>query len=89
MLTCETLEQALHRAGVKAGNKGFEAAVAAIEMVSIARKLGDPAEHPGSGSYAAREVTESLQAEGFLSGPGTAATPQAAMADAMVQEAGM
>ncbi len=39
VLTCETLEQALHRAGVKAGNKGFEAAVATIEMVSIHRKL--------------------------------------------------
>ncbi len=39
VLTCETLEQALHRAGVKAGNKGFEAAAAAIEMVSLRRKL--------------------------------------------------
>jgi len=39
VLTCETLEQALDRAGVKAGNKGFEAATAAIEMVSINRKL--------------------------------------------------
>jgi 6,7-dimethyl-8-ribityllumazine synthase len=39
VLTCETLEQALDRAGVKAGNKGFEAAVAAIEMVSIKKKL--------------------------------------------------
>jgi 6,7-dimethyl-8-ribityllumazine synthase len=39
VLTCETLEQALDRAGVKAGNKGFEAAVAAIEMISIQRKL--------------------------------------------------
>jgi 6,7-dimethyl-8-ribityllumazine synthase len=42
VLTCETLEQALNRAGVKAGNKGFEAAVAAIEMVSLRRKLTDP-----------------------------------------------
>jgi len=39
VLTCETLEQALDRAGVKAGNKGFEAAIAAIEMVSIGKKL--------------------------------------------------
>jgi len=39
VLTCENLEQALHRAGVKAGNKGFEAAIAAIEMVSLRRKL--------------------------------------------------
>jgi 6,7-dimethyl-8-ribityllumazine synthase len=39
VLTCETLEQALNRAGIKAGNKGFEAAVAAIEMVSLHSKL--------------------------------------------------
>jgi 6,7-dimethyl-8-ribityllumazine synthase len=45
VLTCETLEQALNRAGIKAGNKGFEAAIAAIEMVSLTRKLkqGGPA----------------------------------------------
>jgi len=45
VLTCETLEQALDRAGIKAGNKGFEAAIAAIEMVSLNRKLtqGGPA----------------------------------------------
>jgi 6,7-dimethyl-8-ribityllumazine synthase len=39
VLTCETLEQALDRAGLKAGNKGFEAAIAAIEMSSIQSKL--------------------------------------------------
>ena len=39
VLTCETLEQALDRAGLKAGNKGFEAAIAAIEMASIKRKI--------------------------------------------------
>jgi 6,7-dimethyl-8-ribityllumazine synthase len=39
VLTCETLEQALNRAGVKAGNKGFEAAVATIEMVDVYRKI--------------------------------------------------
>jgi 6,7-dimethyl-8-ribityllumazine synthase len=39
VLTCETVEQALDRAGLKAGNKGFEAAVAAIEMVSLHRKI--------------------------------------------------
>jgi 6,7-dimethyl-8-ribityllumazine synthase len=41
VLTCETLEQALNRAGIKAGNKGFEAALAAIEMVSVRRKLAE------------------------------------------------
>ena len=39
VLTCETLEQALDRAGLKAGNKGFEAASAAIEMVNLLRKV--------------------------------------------------
>lgn len=39
VLTCETMEQALDRAGGKAGNKGFEAAVAAIEMVNVMKAL--------------------------------------------------
>jgi 6,7-dimethyl-8-ribityllumazine synthase len=39
VLTCETLEQALDRAGLKSGNKGFEAAAAAIEMASLHRKI--------------------------------------------------
>jgi 6,7-dimethyl-8-ribityllumazine synthase len=39
VLTCETLEQALNRAGIKAGNKGFEAAVATIEMVDVHRRI--------------------------------------------------
>ncbi len=39
VLTCETLEQALDRAGLKAGNKGFEAGLAAVEMASLGAKL--------------------------------------------------
>ena len=35
VLTCDTLEQALERAGVKAGNKGWEAMLAAIEMANL------------------------------------------------------
>jgi 6,7-dimethyl-8-ribityllumazine synthase len=35
VLSCETLEQAIDRAGLKLGNKGFEAALAAVEMVSL------------------------------------------------------
>jgi 6,7-dimethyl-8-ribityllumazine synthase len=35
VLTCETMEQALDRAGGKSGNKGFDAAVTAIEMVNV------------------------------------------------------
>ncbi len=39
ILTCDTLEQAINRAGAKAGNKGFEAALAAIELVNLLGKL--------------------------------------------------
>ena len=39
VLTCDTLEQALQRAGAKVGNKGFEAAVTAVEMVNLLAKL--------------------------------------------------
>jgi 6,7-dimethyl-8-ribityllumazine synthase len=35
LLTCDTLEQAIDRAGLKAGNKGCEAAGAAIEMANL------------------------------------------------------
>jgi len=35
VLTCDTLEQAIDRAGLKMGNKGFESALAAVEMVSL------------------------------------------------------
>ncbi len=89
VLTCETLEQALDRAGVKAGNKGFEAAMAAIEMVSIAKKLGVADGHAGGGVFAARAVTDALLAEGALTQPGVAATPAAAVADALVEDAGL
>jgi 6,7-dimethyl-8-ribityllumazine synthase len=37
VLTCETLEQAIDRAGLKMGNKGFEAALAAVEMANLQR----------------------------------------------------
>src|SRR5438105_5498985 len=39
ILTCDTLEQAINRAGAKGGNKGFEAALTAIEMVNLLRQL--------------------------------------------------
>ena len=43
VLTCETLEQAIDRAGLKMGNKGFEAALAAVEMASLKRAIsGQP-----------------------------------------------
>jgi 6,7-dimethyl-8-ribityllumazine synthase len=39
VLTCDTVEQAVNRAGVKSGNKGFEAAVTAMEMAGLLRLL--------------------------------------------------
>jgi 6,7-dimethyl-8-ribityllumazine synthase len=39
VLTCDTPEQAIDRAGGKAGNKGFEAALTAIEMVNLLKQL--------------------------------------------------
>jgi 6,7-dimethyl-8-ribityllumazine synthase len=41
VLTTDTIEQAIERAGTKAGNKGWDAAVGAIEMVALARALDD------------------------------------------------
>jgi 6,7-dimethyl-8-ribityllumazine synthase len=40
VLTTDTIEQAIERAGTKAGNKGYDAAVAAIETVNVLRELG-------------------------------------------------
>ncbi len=39
VLTCENLEQAIDRAGLKMGNKGFEAALAAVEMANLTKAL--------------------------------------------------
>lgn len=41
VLTCDTLEQAIDRAGLKSGNKGFEAALAAIEMATLKRAISN------------------------------------------------
>ncbi len=40
VLTCENLEQAIDRAGLKMGNKGFEAALAAVEMANLKAVVG-------------------------------------------------
>ena len=39
VLTCDTLEQAIDRAGLKGGNKGYEAGLGAVEMGHLSRKL--------------------------------------------------
>ena len=42
VLTCDTLEQAIDRAGLKMGNKGFEAAMAAVEMANLKKVVRHP-----------------------------------------------
>ncbi len=55
VLTCETLEQAIDRAGLKMGNKGFEAAMAAVEMASLKNAIsGQPV---ATGKAAGRNVS--------------------------------
>jgi 6,7-dimethyl-8-ribityllumazine synthase len=49
VLTCDTLEQAIDRAGLKGGNKGFEAGLGAIEMGHLSRKLRGTAAQANSG----------------------------------------
>jgi len=49
VLTCDTLEQAIDRAGLKMGNKGFEAALAAVEMANLKKAV------VGRSSLAARK----------------------------------
>ena len=41
VLTADTIEQTIERAGSKGGNKGFDAAMALVEMVNLFRQLGD------------------------------------------------
>jgi 6,7-dimethyl-8-ribityllumazine synthase len=55
VLTCDTLEQAIDRAGLKGGNKGFEAGLAAMEMAQLSRKLA------GGNSSAAQPKSSSTR----------------------------
>jgi 6,7-dimethyl-8-ribityllumazine synthase len=50
VLTCDTLEQAINRAGLKGGNKGYESGLAAIEMARLSRKLAKNSTRPASRS---------------------------------------
>src|SRR3954469_12660510 len=45
VLTCDTLEQAIDRAGLKSGNKGYEAALTAVEMASLRKAIHAKAGH--------------------------------------------
>jgi len=51
VLTCDTLEQAIDRAGLKGGNKGHEAGVAAVEMANLSKRL-----RPGKSSRAGQNA---------------------------------
>jgi 6,7-dimethyl-8-ribityllumazine synthase len=53
VLTCDTLEQAIDRAGLKSGNKGYDAGIAAIEMANLSKKLR-AAKVPGAAKPTAR-----------------------------------
>ncbi|NOT46171.1 MAG: 6,7-dimethyl-8-ribityllumazine synthase [Acidobacteria bacterium] len=47
VVTANTLEQAINRCGVKAGNKGYEAAMAAVEIVNLYSQLGSEKQEQG------------------------------------------
>ncbi len=47
IITADTLEQAIERAGTKSGNKGFDAAMSAIEMADLFRKINGPVKKNG------------------------------------------
>lgn len=49
VLTCDTLEQAIDRAGLKSGNKGYEAGLAAVEMAQLVRKIAGKSAAASSG----------------------------------------
>jgi 6,7-dimethyl-8-ribityllumazine synthase len=49
VLTCDTLEQAIDRAGLKSGNKGYEAGLAAVEMAQLVRKIAGKSGAASSG----------------------------------------
>src|SRR6202162_1349712 len=53
VLTCDTLEQAIDRAGLKSGNKGYDAGLAAVEMANLTRPL-TPADATRSGKSSPR-----------------------------------
>jgi 6,7-dimethyl-8-ribityllumazine synthase len=69
VLTCDTLEQAIDRAGLKMGNKGFEAALAAVEMANLKEAI--------SSQPSAVNRTTSVRSEAATGGIGKSAPPTA------------
>lgn len=62
VLTTDTIEQAVERAGTKAGNKGGEAAVSAIEMINLVRVLADSQNANGRGASKAATARATTRA---------------------------
>ncbi|HEX4075054.1 MAG TPA: 6,7-dimethyl-8-ribityllumazine synthase [Candidatus Acidoferrales bacterium] len=54
VLTCDTLEQAIDRAGLKSGNKGYDSGLAAVEMASLSRKISKNSAAPSRPSRSRR-----------------------------------
>ena len=57
VLTCDTLEQAIDRAGLKMGNKGLEAAMAAVEMANLQRVVANGGARRPSGTKSSKKKT--------------------------------
>jgi 6,7-dimethyl-8-ribityllumazine synthase len=62
VLTCDTLEQAINRAGLKSGNKGYEAGLGAVEMGQLMKKIAKPA--PVAAAAAAAAAAAPSRASG-------------------------
>src|SRR5438094_3827844 len=81
VLTCDNLEQAIDRAGLKSGNKGFEAALAAVEMASVKKALSS--QHSAlspSGRVASRRLPVASKDRKALSIQPSAFSPSRAVA---------
>jgi 6,7-dimethyl-8-ribityllumazine synthase len=61
VLTCDTLEQAIDRAGLKMGNKGFEAALAAVEMANLKKAISGQPSAISKGKNGARSPASGLR----------------------------
>jgi 6,7-dimethyl-8-ribityllumazine synthase len=76
VLTCENLEQAIDRAGLKMGNKGFEAALAAVEMASlkqaVSRQQSGASKKQVPPSRSARRRNDNVKARNGGTAPKTA-----------------
>ena len=71
VLTTDTIEQAVERAGTKAGNKGAEAASAAIELVSLMGQLGLRSRHGSANERTRGSAPDAVRARGGATTPPT------------------